>query len=66
MREIRTGLSWHRRKCTQKPPRINRLRAELVFRMAQQKCPHNANEISSLHAELVFREIPGKLVQGRG
>ncbi len=35
------------------------MRAELIFRGAQQEYAHNPNEISSFAPELVFREVPG-------
>jgi hypothetical protein len=66
MAEAGTGLFRRKGKCTGKPRRVSDIRAELVFRGAEEKCSQNPNEISALHSELVFRQIPGKLVQRRG
>jgi hypothetical protein len=45
---------------------ISEIRADPVFRGADDQCSHNANEISALQTELVFRDLPGKLVERRG
>jgi len=66
MREAGTGLLLRKRKCAGNCCRISEIRADLVFRGADDECSHNANEISSLWAELVFRDVPGKLVEWRG
>jgi hypothetical protein len=65
MREAGTGLLRKQGKCAGNCRGINQIRAELVFRRADDQCSHNANEISALRAELVFRDVPGKLVQWR-
>ena len=66
MWEVGTGLLPKRGKCAGNCFGISDIRADLVFRGADDQCSHNANEISALRAELVFRDVPGKLVQRRG
>jgi len=66
MREGGTGLLRKRGKCAENCFGISEIRADLVFRGANDQCSHNANEISALRAELVFRDVPGKLVERRG
>ena len=63
MREVGTGLLRKRRKCAGNCFGISEIRADLVFRDADDQCSHNTNEISALRAELVFRDLPGKLVE---
>ena len=66
MREVGTGLLRKRGKCAGNCFGISEIRADLVFRGANDQCSHNTNEISPLRPELVFRDVPGKLVQRRG
>ena len=66
MREVGTGLLRRKRKYAWNCCGISEIRADLVFRGADDECSHNANEISSLWAELVFRDVPGKLVEWWG
>ena len=63
MREAGTGLLRGKGKPEGKSLWIMKIRADLVFRGAQDYCAHNPKEISTLRTELVFRDIPGKLVQ---
>ena len=65
MPEAGTGLFRRSGKCARNPRGISYIRAELVFRSAEEKSAHNPNEISAFSPELVFRQIPGKLVQRR-
>ncbi len=66
MREVGTGLSRKQGKCTGNWCGISEIRADLIFRGANDQCSHNTNEICALRAELVFRDVPGKLVERRG
>jgi len=66
MREAGTGLLRKRGKCAGNCFGIREIRADLVFRGADDQCSHNTNEISALRAELVFRDLPGKLVERWG
>jgi hypothetical protein len=66
MREAGTGLLRGKGKCAGSPRGISEIRADLVFRGAEDQCSQNPNEISALRAELVFREVPGKLLEWRG
>lgn len=59
MRWRGSGLFRLGRKCAGKAFAINKIRADLVFRRAEEKCTQNPNEISTLAPELVFREVPG-------
>ena len=65
MREAGTGPFRRSGKCAENLRGISYIRAELVFRGAEEKSAHNPNEISAFSPKLVFRQIPGKLVQRR-
>jgi hypothetical protein len=66
MREAGTGLLRGKGKCAGNSRGISEIRADLVFRCAEDQCSQKPNEIRGLHTELVFREAPGKLVEWRG
>ena len=65
MREVGTGLLRKRGMCAGNCFRISAIRADPVFRGADDQCSHNTNEISALRTEPVFRDVPGKLVERR-
>ncbi len=65
MREVGTGLLRGKGKCAGNCRGISEIRADLVFRGAEDQCSKNPNEIRALRAELVFREAPGKLIEWR-